>query len=153
MVGVTPHSRAAESLRDLPNLIIDSPEFVKCVDSLLAGEGATFDSVWGSSCALLTAALSHRFSNLLVVCPDTKSLDNHLDDLETFLDSPAQRFPAFVASADPALNVDQDYGERLRIIKDCCAGDLPKVIVEGLYRHLWKLINYFTFGTWGGGLY
>lgn len=132
MVGVTPHSRAAESLRVLPKLIIDNPEFVKCVDSLLAGEGATFDSVWGSSCALLTAALSHRFSNLLVVCPDSKTLDNHLDDLETFLDFPAQRFPTFVSSTGPTLNVDQDYGERLRMIKDCSAGDLPKVIVASV---------------------
>ena len=128
MAGVTPHARAAESLRELPNLINDDPDFIQCVESLHSGNGATFDSVWGSACALLTAALTRRFAHLMIVFPDSQSLDNHLDDLETFSDGPARRFPLFQPSPDTSAQVDQDYGERLRVLKDCINGNPPPVI-------------------------
>ncbi len=132
MAGVTPHSRAAESLRELPNQIVNNSEFDKCVKSLLAGKGASFDSVWGSACALLTAALTQRFDNLLVVCPDNRSLDNHLDDLETFLAEPALRFPAYDTNDASAVNVDHNYGERIRVIKDCLGDNGPQIIVASV---------------------
>ncbi|MEE2826321.1 MAG: DEAD/DEAH box helicase, partial [Planctomycetota bacterium] len=132
MAGVTPHSRAAASLRELPNLILDHPEFTPCVDSLLDGKGATFDSVWGSSCALLAAALSKRFTHLLMVCPDSRSLDNHLDDLETFREGPAERLPTAVSMKGLDQTVDQEYGERLRMIKACAAGNVPGIVIASV---------------------
>ena len=88
MVGVAQGScdskRAAEQLLQLSEKLANAAGFEKCVAALLQGEIATFDAVWGSSCALLAAALATRFSSVLVVVPDNKYQDNLLDDLATF---------------------------------------------------------------------
>ena len=84
MVDVAPHHGAVEQLLELPSLIADRSEFQQCVTSLMNGETATFDSVWGSSCALLSAALATCFETVLVVVSDAKAQDNLLDDHPLF---------------------------------------------------------------------
>ena len=129
MVGITPHAQAAQTLFELPNQIVADSEFQRCCRSLADGDAATFDSVWGSSCAILTAALSREFDNLLIVCPDHKSQDNLVDDLESFSKDTIRRFPMFMTGSDASVVVDQEYGDRLRLLKDAVSGSLPKIIV------------------------
>ena len=124
MVDVAPHVLAAERLLELPENFSSNTDFGECIESLRRGESATFDSVWGSSCALLCASLSKHFSNLLIVVPDGKSQDDLLDDLPTFFAGLIERFPACLPGADSGLTIDLEYGDRLRLTKSLIGGDL-----------------------------
>ena len=129
---------AAGRLLGLPDKLVSDTGFETCAASLAAGRVATFDSVWGSSCALLVAALARRFENLLVVVPDNKALDNLLDDVATFHPAstdlpPAERFPASMQTGSSAkVAVDLEYGDRLRVIKSLNSGDAMPVIVTDI---------------------
>ena len=129
MVDVSPHVLAAERLHQLPDNFASDTGFAKCVESLRRGESATFDSVWGSACALLVATLSKSFDNILVVVGDAKSQDNLLDDLGTFHSGLVDRFPAYMLGASSAITIDLEYGERLRLIKSLAQGDTSPIIV------------------------
>lgn len=129
MVEVAPHVLAAERLLELPEKLVRNTDFAECVESLQRGESATFDSVWGSSCALLTASLARRFDNVLVVVNDGKSQDDLLDDLPTFFPGLVERFPACLPGADNGINIDLEYGDRLRLIKSLIGGDACPIIV------------------------
>ncbi len=133
MVEVVPHLGAAERLLGLRSSIVAKPEFQACVDSLSRQGTATFDSVYGSSCALLIAALAERFESLLVVVADDKAQDNLLDDLPTFYSHSIGRFPACLQGATSSLTVDlEEYGERLRLVKALAADDADPVIVASV---------------------
>lgn len=129
MVDVSPHVLAAERLLQLPDNFASDTDFAKCVDSLQRGESATFDSVWGSACALLVATLAKSFDNILVVVGDGKSQDNLLDDLATFHSGLVDRFPAYMLGANSAITIDLEYGERLRLTKSLSQGDRSPIIV------------------------
>ena len=129
MVGATSQVQAAELLRELPNLLIRETGFDECVTSLKQRHGATFDSVWGSSCALLASALETRFDHVLIICSDPKIQDNLLDDLETFSQHRPVRFPAYMIGADSTVTVDFEYGQRLKVLKDCMDGNVPAMMV------------------------
>jgi len=73
-----------QRLRDLTTQFADRAEFLDCVAALKQKKAATFDSVWGSSCALLVAGLKHHFSTVLVVVPEPREMDNLFDDLGNF---------------------------------------------------------------------
>ena len=129
MVEVAPHVLAAERLLQLPENFDRSTDFGECVESLQRGESATFDSVWGSACALLTASLSRRFNTVLAVVNDGKSQDELLDDLPTFFPGLIERFPVCLPGADNGMNIDLEYGDRLRLIKSLVGGDHFPILV------------------------
>ncbi len=129
MVDVAPHVLAAERLLQWPDKFAARTDFGECVASLQRGESATFDSVWGSSCALLTATLAKRFSNVLVVVADGKEQDNLLDDLPTFYPGLVERFPACLPASETGVTVDTEYGDRLRLVKSLIGGDKSPIIV------------------------
>lgn len=129
MVDVSPHVLATEQLLQLPDNFASDTDFAKCVESLRRGESATFDSVWGSACALLVATLAKSFENILVVVGDSKAQDTLLDDLGTFHAGMVDRFPAYMLGANSAVTIDLEYGERLRLIKSLSQGDQCPIIV------------------------
>ncbi len=129
MVELAPHFLAAERLLGLPENFDRSTDFAECVDSLQRGESATFDSVWGSACALLTASLARHFKHILVVVSDGKSQDDMLDDLPTFVHGPIERFPACLPGTENGTHIDLEYGDRLRLIKSLLGGDNCPIIV------------------------
>ena len=129
MANVAPHHGVVEQLLELPNKLSVRSEFKSCVASLLNGESATFDSVWGSSCALLTAALTTKFKNILVVVADAKAQDNLLDDLPTFYPKPIERFPECLLGSNSSVTVDVEYGERLSLIKSLMTEQAGAVVV------------------------
>ena len=135
MVGVAQGScdskRAAEQLLQLSKKLANAAGFEKCVAALLQGEIATFDAVWGSSCALLAAALATRFSSVLIVVPDNKSQDNLLDDLATFHGGLAERFPACLQD-NSGVTVDLEFGDRIRLLKSLLAGDQIPIVVANI---------------------
>ena len=67
---------ASGRLRELVGCIERHDGFDRIVAALTAGEAATLDGVWGSSCALVAAALARAAPGpLVVVCP-------HVDDTD-----------------------------------------------------------------------
>ncbi len=132
MVGLDQKQRddhATGQLLKLPDILGAEQGFIDCVRSLKSDRVATFDSVWGSSCALLVSALTKKFPNVIVVVPDHRSLDDLLDDLSTFYQDRIERFPACVMNAGPTVTVDVEYGDRLRLLKSLIANDDNPLIV------------------------
>ena len=129
MPTVKSQSKAAEHLISLSEHFSTRAEFIECVDSLKRGESATFDSVWGSACALLTATLARAVDQVLIVVPDNKSQDFLVDDLQSFHDGLIERFPSYLPGSDSATSVDPEYGERLRLLKAIAGGDCGSIVV------------------------
>ena len=121
-----------EHLKQLPQLFNADHDFRDCVEALQQKHPVTFDCVWGSSCALLSAALSNTFKNLLVVTADGKTQDRLIDDLPTFSDLPIERLPACLTTNDSTISVDQEFGDRLRLVKSLHAGDEVPIIVASV---------------------
>ena len=129
MVGTTPRARVADQLHELHNLFTQSSEFIDCINQIRSGSAATFDSVWGSSCALLASGLLNQFQHLLLIFPQDKDCDNFTDDFSTFHDGHLQRFPHYLEAIESRPTVDYEYGDRLRLLKNCNNGKPPQVIV------------------------
>ena len=121
--------RAADRLLNLHLAFSENAEFKACVESLAEGGNATFDSVWGSSCALLCSAIAKQLSPLLVVVNDAKAADRLLDDLPSVFDQPIDLFPACLPRAANSLAIDLEFGDRLRMVKSLMAGEQPAIIV------------------------
>ena len=71
----------ADHLLALPKEFSERPEFIECVAALREGKPATFDSVWGSACALITATLATAVEQVVVVTTDSRAQDFLMDDL------------------------------------------------------------------------
>ncbi|HZZ71569.1 MAG TPA: transcription-repair coupling factor [Pirellulales bacterium] len=139
---------AAGRLRDLPGgLEHTQAGFAAVVASLRAGEGATLDGVWGSSCALVAAALAAampaamptakvsaassptRTAPLVVVLPRTTDVDDFNDDLSLFTTLRVEVFPAWETALSPDRPIqDEAHGDRLRVLKHLWAQP-PRIVV------------------------
>ncbi len=120
---------AADQLLRLHEAFSQNAEFKACVESLAEGGNATFDSVWGSSCAMLCAAIAKHLPTLLVVVNDAKAADRLLDDLPTVFDQAIDLFPACLPRSSNSLAIDLEFGDRLRMVKSLLAGDQAPIIV------------------------
>jgi transcription-repair coupling factor (superfamily II helicase) len=130
MTEVTPHARARQQLQEIASEIFNSADFAETARRLLAGEATTYDEVWGSGCALLVAALAKLGRPLLVVTSNLKSQDDLYDDLETFTRAKVQKFPACSIGVGQSLLVDQEYGDRLRLLKELTCAEQPSILVD-----------------------
>ena len=130
MVEVAPQILTAERLLQLPENFASNTDFVECVAALKRQETATFDSVWGSACALLTASLSKHFKSILVIVGDSKTQDGLLDDLPTFFPGTVERFPSCLPGSNAGVTVDFEYGDRIRLIKSLINGDDCPIIIS-----------------------
>jgi transcription-repair coupling factor (superfamily II helicase) len=73
-------------LEELVGRLNALPGFAEAVASLWAGRGATLGGVWGSSCALVAAALAKMAPGpLVVVLPHAADADAFADDVRLFL--------------------------------------------------------------------
>ena len=129
MSNVASQTDSAEAIDKLALEFAQEPQLIACVEALKQKMPATFDSVWGSSCALLVQSLAAHINQVLVVVGDTKTQDRLLDDLPTFGNARTERFPSCMIRADNSNVVDLDYGERLRLVKSLSAGDQDPIIV------------------------
>lgn len=119
---------APERLLELPGRLLAHQGFSEVVASLLAGHGATLDGVWGSSCALVAAALASQAPGpLVVVCPHQHDVDVFRDDLSLFSSLRPETFPAWGALADDRVIHDELFGDRLRLLKSLAASDAPRL--------------------------
>jgi transcription-repair coupling factor (superfamily II helicase) len=107
--------------------------FADVLASLAAGNGGTLGGVWGSSCALVAAALEQHTSRpLVVVLPHIRDLDSLGDDLRLFTATRAQQFPAWETDAGERVLNDEIYGQRLRVLKALQSQSKPRIIVTAI---------------------
>jgi transcription-repair coupling factor (superfamily II helicase) len=97
--------------------------FADVVASLQAGHGGTLGGVWGSSRALVAAALAGESPGpLVVVAPHPGEIDGIARDLALFTDLPVAEFPAWESEPGERVVHDEIYGERLRVLKSLQKG-------------------------------
>ncbi|MAX21897.1 MAG: transcription-repair coupling factor, partial [Planctomycetaceae bacterium] len=104
---------------DLTHLLANQTDFMDTVATLQEGQGASVDGVWGSSCALVSAAINTGgFPVNLIVLPEGKQIDDFCDDLTLFTDQEVFAFPVLDSGASrESYGNDDQQGERIRILK------------------------------------
>jgi transcription-repair coupling factor (superfamily II helicase) len=111
-------SAAAERLRELAANLNQHRGFADVVASLEARHGGTLGGVWGSSRALVAAALARSCPGpLVVVTPHQAEIEAVARDLALFTDLPVAEFPAWESEPGERVVYDEIYGERLRVLK------------------------------------
>jgi transcription-repair coupling factor (superfamily II helicase) len=111
-------TRAELRLRELAANLNAHRGFAEVIASLSAGHGGTLGGVWGSSRALVAAALAQSCPGPLVaVAPHPSDIDSLARDLAIFSDAPVAQFPAWESEPGERVLHDEIYGERLRVLK------------------------------------
>ena len=120
-------------LVQLVDLLERHDGFVKVVEALNRGQSGAIDGAWGSSRVLATAALAkHVPQTLLVVLPRIMDVDDVALDLDSFLESSPEIFPAWETLPDEHSVHDVVFGGRLRILGRLQEADAPKVVVTSI---------------------
>src|SRR6478752_10881584 len=105
---------AGRRLRELAAQLDLHRGFAEVVASLEAGHGGTLGGVWGSSRALVAAALARSCPGpLVVVAPHQAEIDAIARDLTLFTDATVAEFPAWEAEPGERVVHDEIYGQRL----------------------------------------
>src|SRR5262245_14461319 len=131
MTMAQPVRGASGRLAELAGRLHALPGFADVVASLRRGHGATLGGVWGSSCALVAAALAEAAEGpLVIICPHPGDIDSLADDLRLFLGgdeagSAIAKFPAHEAFSREATLSDEVYGDRLRLLKELARAGKP----------------------------
>ena len=85
MANAETATAAPDRLSELVGRLQRHEGFDQVVAALRAGDPATLDGVWGSSCALAAAALADQAPGpVIVVCPRSDDVDDLIDDLGLF---------------------------------------------------------------------
>jgi len=80
----------------------------------------------------LVSSILKQTPNILVVTSDGKTQDRLIDDLPTFYDGSIERLPACLTSSESTVTVDQEFGDRLRLVKSLAADDANPIIVASV---------------------
>src|SRR3954469_1755576 len=116
--GAADRLAAGRRLKELAANLDVHRGFADVIASLEAGHGGTLGGVWGSSRALVAAAVARSCPGpLVVVAPHQAEIDAIARDLELFSDLPVAKFPAWEGEPGERVVYDEIYGERLRVLK------------------------------------
>jgi transcription-repair coupling factor (superfamily II helicase) len=143
MTKTAPAERdAAGELIALARRLENYPGFPEAVESLRAGHGATLDGVWGSSSALAAAALARLAGGpLVIVLPHASDADELTDDLRLFTDARQARFPAWNSEDAGAVARDEDWAERLRLLKALAEQNAPQIVLTTVQALLQPVVS------------
>jgi len=120
-------------MRQLTRSISAQEGFAEVAVALSKGQDATFDGVWGSSCALVAAGLVDALAGMLVVVfPQLDDIDEFCDDLALFSDVAPERFPAWESDPGERILHDEIYGDRLRTLKLLIQDPASKLVVTSI---------------------
>lgn len=123
-------NRQGMTLRELASLLPNQPTFSAVVDALRQGEAGAIDGAWGSSAALVAAALAQANAHsLLVVLPKMHDVDEFADDLFNFLGEVPAVFSAWESWPREPSATDAVGGARLRVLQALSSDKPPRVIV------------------------
>jgi len=133
MANAETAASASDRLLELVGCLERQEGFAEVVESLRAGHAATLDGVWGSSCALVAAALAaHAPATLVVVCPQVDRVDELIDDMALFSRVEPERFPAWESLPSEEKIRDEIFGERLRLLKRLQEPGAPRLVVASI---------------------
>ena len=124
---------AQQQLQLLHECLQQDSGFADVADAVCQGQAATLDGVWGSSCALVAAALAARSRPAPVVLVAAKSaeIDELLDSLRLFSPLPAVTYPT-LEERPRKLIEDESYGDRLRTLKQLLQRDRAAFVVTSI---------------------
>jgi transcription-repair coupling factor (superfamily II helicase) len=121
------------SLPDLIGRLRGSAGFDDVLLALSGGQRATVDGAWGSSCALIAAALAVDAPRpLVVVQPRIRDVDDFAADLDALLDETPLVFPAWESLPNEHNVADAVFGGRLQVLSALEGDSRPGVIVTSL---------------------
>ncbi|MDB5344477.1 MAG: mfd [Schlesneria sp.] len=135
----------ASPIADLAPRLLNAAAFKAAVECLRAGDAVTIDGAWGSSSALVIAALTRVAPNtVVVILPRERELDDFAADVATFgiqptpsqpVAEPGQRIIPAILPAWPSLPrelsiADPILGSRLRIVRGFEANSSPPVVIS-----------------------
>ncbi|MGL4514974.1 MAG: transcription-repair coupling factor [Lacipirellulaceae bacterium] len=131
---------AAGTLGRLAERLTQHDEFARVAASLEAGHSGTLGGVWGSSRALVAAALARRANGpLVVVLPHVSDVEPFAADLSLFLEAAGPNgegaiapFPAWQAESAERVVHDEAFGKRLRALKGLRTERPPRVVVTSI---------------------
>jgi transcription-repair coupling factor (superfamily II helicase) len=130
------HSVGGQGVRELPDLVDrlrDVEEFSGILQALGHGASGTIDGAWGSSSALIAAAIARDVpGTLLIVLPRLSEVDDFAADLAAYLPAPPRVFPAWESLPKEHSVSDQVFGARLRVLSELDTAAPPKAIVTCL---------------------
>jgi transcription-repair coupling factor (superfamily II helicase) len=130
MSSIIVPSPSLSSLKDLTRIVQNVEGFHPLVAALQNGHGGTVDGAWGSSAALVTAALGLQAPRtLVVVIAHPRDLDGWIGDLTTFAGLVADVFPAWDTLASDRSLMDEVAGQRLRLLKRLIEGEAPRLLL------------------------
>lgn len=132
MTALIADAAATDRMRQLYRRLYEWEGCGECVAALRAGKPATFDGVWGSSCALAAAALASRADGpVVIVCPTQNEADELQADLHLFSGQRAEQFPAWETALGEGVVEDEAHGQRLRLLKGLRKTvDLPLIVTS-----------------------
>jgi transcription-repair coupling factor (superfamily II helicase) len=108
---------AVHTLTDLIPRLRGAASFEQVVSALQRGERASIDGAWGSSCALVAAALAEAHEGwLITVLPRLRDVDDFVADVQSLLGGPPLEFPAWESLPDEHSISDSVFGRRLRLL-------------------------------------
>lgn len=121
---------AIHSLQELTGLVQTAEGFAPVLAALQAGRSATVDGAWGSSSALVAAALSQGApSTVLIALAHPRDADSWIEDLATFSGVRAVLFPAWDYLPSENTIADDVSGQRLRVLRQLQEGTPPRFVV------------------------
>ena len=124
---------ASDRLLELAARLERHEGFDQLLTDLESGEAGTLDGVWGSSCALCTAALApHAPGPLVVVCAHIGDSDDFADDLGVFSSITPEGFPAWESLPSERVIHDEVFGDRVRVLKLLDGPEPPKIVVTNI---------------------
>ncbi len=118
------------SLPDLIGILRAVPSYQRVIESLRRGSSGTIDGAWGSSCALVAAAVAQDApGTLLIVLPRISEVDDFAGDLASMLPETPVIFPAWETLPKDQSVKDAVFGARLRVLEQLESPTPPKVII------------------------
>ncbi|HLJ93569.1 MAG TPA: transcription-repair coupling factor [Gemmataceae bacterium] len=130
MPPATARLPALHSLTDLTRIVQTTEGFGPLVAALKRAQGASVDGTWGSSNALVAAALGqHAPHSLLVVIAHPRDLDSWAEDLASFAGLRPTVFPAWDNRPGEATLLDEVASQRLRVLKQLESDSPPRYVV------------------------
>src|SRR5438105_523349 len=112
MPSATPGLRPLRGLQELTQVVQSTEGFAAVADALRAGRSGAVDGAWGSSAALVTAALAqHAPRTLLVVIAHPRELDSWAEDLAGFAGRRPVIFPAWETLPTEESGTDETAGQ------------------------------------------
>ena len=126
-----------DALRALPGCLNDDSNFARAVDELDAAQDITLEGLWGSSFAMVAAALKKQLASpLVVILAHDREIDSFCDDLALFTSEQPLRFPAADIFNSERVISDDEAGERLRTLKSLRAASNRMVVasIQGLLQ-------------------